>query len=342
MKHLIGAAIVAVSFGSAAFASTITDTFTSYYAFGDSLTDNGKLGALDPPSLEGRFSNGPVYAEYIADLFVDAGLDTGNIALGGARAGGSVNLAAPLSTFSGQIATFASSLFGGFGLPTKLLPTVELASAAPIPGSRSLVSVLFGANDIFGGLDPAGAADAVASGIRSIGALGSQFNDFLVLSLPDIGKTPAFAGPDAAAATAATNVFNFQLSENIDSLRGEGFNIFAFDTNEVLDDIFADAALGGPEYGVVDVSTPCTVSVGYALDPTLTNPFNCVDAGVDPNKLLFIDGVHPNGVAHELIGERVIAQLDATLAPVPLPATLPFLLAGMIGMGAVARRRRSA
>jgi phospholipase/lecithinase/hemolysin len=49
-------------------------TFEELYIFGDSLSDPGNLfdfsGGIfpPPPYFEGRFSNGPVWSEYFADL----------------------------------------------------------------------------------------------------------------------------------------------------------------------------------------------------------------------------------------------------------------------------------
>lgn len=311
-------------------ALTLTDAFTSYYAFGDSLTDDGKLGALGAPSLDGRFSNGRTYAEYIADEFTAAGLDTGNLALGGAT-GGDINPSAfaPLSTFSGQIATFAGALASGFGLPTKLNPP-EFRPDGPTPGTNPLVSVLFGGNDFFQGQDMLVAADAVANGIRAIGSIASHtFDDFLVLSLPDISGSPAFAGN--AVAKAASDAFNAQLALNILDLRNEGFNIITFDTDSVTREILADFANGSPLYGVTNVATPCTASMS-------TPGPSCVGLGLDPDTFLYSDAVHPNGVSQRLLGERVIARVEA----VPLPASLPLMLTVILGFGAAAWRRRRA
>lgn len=331
MKKLAIAAVMVAGLAAPASALTIPDFFTSYYAFGDSLTDGGKLGALGAPSLGGRFSNGRTYAEYLADRFTGAGLDTGNLALGGATAG-DVNPAAftPLSTLSGQIATFTGALASGFGLPTKLGPPPQFQPAGPTPGSNPLVSILFGGNDFFQGQDMVAAADAVANGIRAIGSIASHtFDDFLVLSLPDISGTPAFAG--SAVAKAASDAFNAQLALNILDLRGEGFNIITFDTDSVTDEILTDFANGSPLYGVTDVTTPCTLSMA-APGPS------CVDLGLDPDTFLYSDAVHPNGVSQRLLGERVIATLEA----VPLPAAMPLMLVAIAGLGLAARHRRAA
>lgn len=90
-----------------------SDPFTSFFAFGDSLTDDGKFGFQAPPSFGGRFSNGITYAEHLAQDFIDAGKVEENFALGGATSG-DINTtdypdpeaAAPFATFGAQIATF--------------------------------------------------------------------------------------------------------------------------------------------------------------------------------------------------------------------------------------------
>ena len=113
MKLTIIAACAAMSVTvGSAFATTYAEPYTSYFAFGDSLTDDGKFGpgGLAPPSFDGRFSNGLTYAEYIASDFEAQGKFTLNLALGGATAG-EVNTntpsyptaALPFATFSSQV-----------------------------------------------------------------------------------------------------------------------------------------------------------------------------------------------------------------------------------------------
>ena len=326
----IMAAGLAATLAMPAAALTITERFTSYYAFGDSLTDDGKFGALFPPSLEGRFSNGRTYAEYLADEFTAADLDTGNLALGGATAG-DVNLqpAGPLSTFGGQIETFAGSLASGFGLPTAFDFSAQQADG-PQPGSNPLVSVLFGGNDFFQGFDMVAAANSVADGIRDIAGLGDgdTFNTFLVLDLPDVGGSPAFSDPAASTfATGSTNIYNAQLTLNLIDLESEGLNIVGFDSSIVFDRILADINAGGALYDITSTGA-CTASLS---DP---GP-SCLDLGIDPDTLAFSDGVHPSGAVHAVLGEAVVARVAA----IPLPATAPLVLLAIAGMGWAGRRR---
>ena len=345
---------LSLALSSPALALSVTDPFTGFFSFGDSLTDDGKLGQLAPPSLEGRFSNGPTYAEIIADEFEANGHGTGNLALGGATAG-DVNLSpilgAPLNTFQDQINVFANALGTNTGLITGLLPAPTFDPEPPTTGSNPLLSVFFGANDLFqafavsaanqfdeiqtaafvGGAAFA-AADAVEAGIRALNALNTTvFDDFVVVSLPDLGVTPAFLGN--AGASAVTDAFNFRLTQNLLELNNDGINVIGFDPNGILDEIIEGVEAGEAPFGITDATTPCRASFSDPTGPS------CLDFGIDPNTLLFGDAVHPNAVAQALLAGELSGLIE--IAPVPLPATLPLFLVALGGMGIVARRRRA-
>ena len=306
-----------------------SDPFTSYLAFGDSLTDDGKLGILSPPSLGGRFSNGITYAERIAFDFAIEGKFQENFALGGATAG-DVNTTvyppgfdpSPFATFADQVATLGS-----------IVGTADL-------GDNPLVSVLCGANDLFQNLSTSAtigfdAANAVKSGIEAIAALDDSLDTFLVLNLPDIALTPGFAGgPQESEAALQSAEFNEQLDANVDMLRDAGLNIIEFDLDAFFDEILADPGAFGilntdtpciPSFTGLDLANNCSFELGSGFDLALADDF------------LFVDPVHPNRVAHQALA----VELRAALAPVPLPAGLPLLAAG-IGVFAFLRRRRAA
>ncbi|MDO5613118.1 MAG: SGNH/GDSL hydrolase family protein [Paracoccus sp. (in: a-proteobacteria)] len=360
MRSLILALVLAVPAG--AQASVVTDTFTSYWALGDSLSDNGNLNRiafgigtkLAPTSgsvgqgayyqtgkwwsgLYGRFSNGPTFAEHIASDFSAAGRVTGNFAYGGAEA------AEPSSAFDMT--------------PGLAWQQGQLADRKSRFGDRPLVSLLMGANDIFDALgsnDPArqavsaarAAADAVTGAAQFLS--GHGVSDFLIANLPDIGLTPAYSvfQPSLAGiATAASLAFNERLAANVNDLRHAGLNVVELDLFSVIHDMVADP----PSYGFGDVKMPCMFqSSGQAS--SFGQAKQC--SAADSRTRLFFDSVHPNYLAHQQVGEMALNALSANLspmammmattaltpAPVPLPAGAPLILAA-IGALALFRRR---
>ncbi|WP_298841489.1 SGNH/GDSL hydrolase family protein [uncultured Roseobacter sp.] len=228
-----------IGVASVAAADPGAEPFTSYYAFGDSLSDDGKLGTLTPPSLGGRFSTGRVWTELLADRFAAAGRETQNFALGGSTAGpvNTTDYRARLPEDPGpeQLAAVAQleaiSTFGG---------QVAVSQAVVRdPGENPLVSVLFGANDlfqqlpalvggVFGTSEPSNllpnlqqtvtelaerTAAAIADNITALNAGNSSFDDFLVVNLADFSQTPAFGPWGIAAAEAQLNALLAQVTD---------------------------------------------------------------------------------------------------------------------------------
>lgn len=306
---------VAVALGSAggASAASLADTYSSFWALGDSLSDNGNLFAAtaganpaSPPYFNGRFSNGPVWAEAVAADFAVAG----NLAFGGANA---LTDADPIPDLGLQI--------GAFGL-----------TAPALMGARPLVSMWFGANDQFGALfelmlaggvtgsieaPGKAAADGVIAGARALAGLGVV--DFLIFNLPDLGAIPARKGsPFKDIATAGAMAFNARLDAGIDGLRAEGLRVAEVDTFSLFNAVIADPAA----FGVTDATTPCIIP-GVRV---------CTEA--EAMQLAFFDPVHPNATIHA----RLAAEARAALAPVPLPAAGWMLLAALGALAARARR----
>jgi outer membrane lipase/esterase len=293
--------------------------FTSFWALGDSLSDDGntfeRSGGTEPPSppyFDGRFSNGPVWSEYIAGTFQAKGRAAGNFAFGGASA--LPNPESPVPTLGQQVQLFGSSTAG-------------------LLGRRPVVSLWAGSNDlIFGGI-PTGtavatgraAATAVADSARALGAFGVR--DVTLFTLADLGGTPRYnLSPDArekARATRGTNAFNATLDRQIGALEAEGINVIRIDTHRLFNQLLAN-----PErFGVRDATFPCLVD---------RNTAPCTPA--QALERAFFDPVHPNSVVHGQIAGVVSQQI----APVPLPAPVLLLVGGIAALGVVARRRRAA
>ncbi|MBW4706525.1 VPLPA-CTERM sorting domain-containing protein [Roseobacter sp. YSTF-M11] len=339
MKSGIIATTIALGLATATHASPLTNIFTSYYAFGDSLSDNGKVGpgVLSAPSLDGRFSNGKVWTEILADDFEAAGNDNQNYAIGGATAGPVDTPRTPISTFAGQIQAFSANLF----LDTAVPPFFDAIE----PGSNPLASVWFGANDLFNTLegetrleDARRAANLLTQQVAGIAtATRGLFDDFIIPNLPNLGLTPSYALFDTANqenATNATLAFNAQLKSNIADLRNAGLNIYTIDTLGLFDAVLNDPL--GPEgiYDFANVTLPCTISFASDIGT------NCVtDGGLtlgQVDSFLFADAVHPTAATHRILAEQ------AQAAVVPLPASAFLLLTGFGLIGVVAKRRRAA
>ena len=182
MKNWIIASVMAIGLGTGAQAATLPTEFSSFWVLGDSLSDNGNLFEVtgetrpaSPPYAEGRFSNGRVWNEDILSEFTDAFRPNRNFAFGGARTegGDSPDLGTQLGLFT--------------------------AAATPVLGANPLVSLWFGANDLFNSI---GVSDAVKTAEDAADRVttAAQFlkdtqgvDDFLIFNIPDLGLTPSYA-----------------------------------------------------------------------------------------------------------------------------------------------------
>jgi outer membrane lipase/esterase len=337
---MLAAGAIALATSVSAVPVDLSQTYSSFVAFGDSLTDDGKLAgspfAPGLPSVGGRFSNGITFAEDVAQDFSYSL----NLAIGGAtaRSDNESPLPPAFGTFQGQVATFS-------GLASNPAGRAAL-------GDRPLFSILFGANDILQNIGlpsdfdivpqiGALAANAIEAGIRAINAVSSDFKDFAVMNLPDISKTPLFQNPAFGTgalrplAALETAGFNAQLALNMASLRNDGFNIVEFDLNSLFEQYLGEASLLG-----VDTVNPCS------FDLSIPGPEGtCVFSPGSPDNtdialadnFFFIDGIHPNRNVQAAFADDFRA--GAAPAPIPLPAALPLLVVGLGVFGFVRRRQ---
>ena len=310
MKTYLIGAVIAVCTATSSFASTLTNTFTSFIVLGDSLSDNGNLvpfgAAPPPPYFDGRFSNGPVWNEAIAAEFTAAGLLSQNFAFGG-----------------------ATTVGGGFAPPSLDEQAVLSFSIPPAAlGNNPLFSIWAGANDLFGALSlgdsllvHAAAVTAANNVANTISALSlGGVDDFLVFNLPDLGLSPAYLGDSNASL--ATTTFNQQLASNLLGLETAGLNIIEVN----IAALFLDAVNNSSSFGLTNATDACIANFGAC----------------DPTSWLFWDTVHPTAFGHELVQAEVRAVLDAELSAVPVPAALPLLFAGIAALGLFGRRPKAA
>ena len=289
---LFTAVILSVTWGSAAVAQGRgIGHIKAIYVFGDSLSDNGNLfsvsgGAvpLSPPYFDGRFSNGPVWVEYLDDMLPRAELN--DFAFGG--------------SFSDT-----GNIFGA--LPGVLEQVALFVGGGPALMPRDLCIVWSGANNyIFEPetTDPPDTVNDVSIAIDALAGAGCQ--SFLIPNLPNIGETPfGIAAGLEAFLTAKIEEHNDELADEVDFLREDlDIEIILLDVNA----IFARSLAA--QLGFVNSTFPCLDGL---LDPTGACPVD--DTGqiemVAP-KTLFMDGVHPTTAAHRLIATFAFGALGAS------------------------------
>jgi outer membrane lipase/esterase len=320
-------------------ASTVADAYSSFFVFGDSLSDNGNVAAASaavlppgvtfppPPYFDGRFTNGPVWNERFLEDFAPG--QSANFAFGGARAvTDAVDDGVPDA--SAQVAAFAAAL-----------PLLTL-------GDRTLASVFYGANDMFDAVAAAAAAPSPAAAQAAIGArvtatltsiatnvqalAGLGVDEFVLWNLPDIGATPRLRDLGMLAqgtGSVVTLAYNSAFEGMVATLRGAGLTIHTVDTFGV----FTDATTNPAAFGLTNLTDPC-----IAVDPFST--FGQASAGpacADADARLYWDQLHPTRVGHDAFAAAFDAAVPA-LPVVPLPAPALLLLAG-IGAFAALRRR---
>lgn len=345
---LVSCAVLALSLTGGAQAATLADTFTSFYVLGDSNSDPGNFGPNGPPPpyFNGQFSNGPVWADIIDDDFETGDPDnirTENYAFGGAR----VTEDSDAPDLPLQLQLFAADLDPN--IPDPLFGT-------PVLGDRPLLSVWFGANDIrsiyqdyeaaigsVGGLAQAAqeaalaqAADVARAAAAQTGAIyGStlelmaqdpRLSDLLSFTTADAGLTPEYASANFELLTELSLLFNAELDASLSRIETLGVNVYSVDVFAIQQQVFADPS----RFGVEEVREPC-----LTLEP------GGLAQCSDPETYLYWDEVgHLSGAAHAILAEIVTdTVLSAQPAPVPLPAGLPLMLAGLGGLATLRCRK---
>lgn len=273
--------------------------FGNIYAFGDSLSDAGNDFILSfnrlpvsPPYVSGHFTNGPVWVQDLAASMslpsVSASLSGGtDFAYGGAETGDEpLHSANPLD------------------LPTQLK---EFQAEFPHPNPNALYTVSAGSNDVIDAVnewfvDPTTAfADLQAAvnnlAIFSFGLAESGAKNLLLLTVPNIGKTPEerdLGKTHRHVASVMSKLFDTDLTQTLQVVAAQAhLNLGLVDTYSLIN----QAVKHPHQFGITDTKNP--VWTGNFTDPnsgTLvsTNP-------AIQNQHLFWDHLHPTAQGHTVL-----------------------------------------
>lgn len=309
--------------------STEAAPFGQYYAFGDSLSDNGRVlreTGYDGPAVVGqqffnapgiyqggRWSNAPNFTEVVPSLIGVPYVPSNGFAIGGAQ---SVHqdpnpLLSP---------TFA------WGLPDQI---DTFASRVGRFASNDLINLWIGYNDIT--QIPATATQAEQSA-RIAGIVSNTTNAITRLAALGGREFVVFDQqtyrPDGRGSVAQE--LNEKLGAALQPLSASGLDILYFDVNSILNGLRANPTAFG---FAADAGT-----VSCAQVPACAQNGNVT--GLE-NQYISPEGIHLTGPVNTIVAQALARQLNASVA-VPEPGTLALLVAGLGGMAGMRRVRRQA
>ncbi len=287
-------------------------SFSTIYAFGDSLSDTGNAFKAtasqlppSPPYFEGRFSNGPVWVEYLAKAL---GLNQTNFAIGGANTD-SNNTLIPGNPLN---------------LPGLEQQIKNFTTANPTADKDGLYIVWAGANDYLAGgvTNPTQPVTNLANAVTSLANVGAK--NIMVVNLPDLGKLPGTSSNSQTSAglSTLTGFHNSGLNTTLTALSQQpGINIIPVDINS----LFSRATATKEEFGFTNVTDSCLNLAAQTICP-------------NQNEYLFWDAIHPTTRAHSFIAETALAAVGGKSIPEP-SAVLGMLALGALGAAGMRKRK---
>lgn len=289
-KHAFSVALAVVGLVAAQVVAEARSTaFSRIIVLGDSLSDTGNFHALTggfpaAPYYNGRFSNGPLWVEYLAGG-LEMEIATGdNYAVAGAT--------------TGHLNGNSTAQFTFPGLQHEL---AELLADHPGGLDPDALYVLWaGANDFFVAFATQQPFSVmIAEGVSNLGSTVQQLaaagaRHIMVVNIPDLGLTPFGLSVNSAGLTAASDAYNDGLALVLGALNQAGISTIQVDAFATLQAMVNDPA----EYGFANV----------------THPYLLVPVG-DPATYLFWDPVHPTTGGHEVLAEAALSALIDHYSP---------------------------
>ncbi len=338
--------LLSLSFGASAA------VFDNIYVFGDSLSDQGNVSLLTSGAIpgsdyfNGRFSNGPIYVDGLAQ---GLGLAVSqlaapmlsppfpawspgggnNFAYGGARtdshrSGLPLGLDSQVAAFAnGAPAADADALYVVFAGANDVQDAIGIANDSPTEVAAAMTDPLVA----FGAVE--NAAQNVASAIRDLAATGARH--FFVPNGPDWALVPAVIEMESGHAGLAgfgdfardvSLAFNDRLAVELNAigLASPAIDILSFDFSALLREMVDNPAL----YGFTNISMSCYDGddLGFSGGGSVCT---------HPDEYLFWDRIHPTAAAHAVLASRF-------LAAIPEPASLLLFVLGVSVLLLIMRR----
>jgi phospholipase/lecithinase/hemolysin len=288
-------------------------TYDNLITFGDSLTDSGNNMTYNSDFYNsenysgGAYSNGKIWAEYLAEKL---GIENSYLMASFIKTGS-------WNPPEGNV--WYNSAFGGAETGTKQLPPGLLvqvgtwANAGIKVPANSLCIIWIGGNNFLNWIDDHSVKEddytqitdnAVSDIIQALSILtdttsGLAATDILIMSLPNLGKTPAnngnYGNDNSEYGTLVSFAFNDKLNIALNTFQASHPDVRLIQVDAYL---FMEKAVANPhEFGFNN-------AVNAALYETKPeHGFNNVD------KYLFWDGVHPTTEAHQAIASQIYGKL---------------------------------
>ena len=223
--------------------------------FGDSLSDDGNLYRIDfgvlpksPPYFQGRFSNGEVWSDLVAQYYqTKNGINFSNYAVGG------------------ETVIFHDPVKGY--LPFSLTASLDeyLLKSAFSDRENTLFIIWIGANDYLPGTTNVDEltttiVNNIKADIERLIYHGGL--NFLILNLPDLSKTPY--GQTSAIHDELyqlASMHNTKLMSAITEIQQnyKGVNIYLYDVNQLFNDFLTNITFYNQKYNmnITNTTTPC-------------------------------------------------------------------------------------
>jgi thermolabile hemolysin len=248
-QRLLAAGLALLAFVVAVWIHSLQSapSVRNLYVFGDSLSDTGNVfestqGAQppNPPYYQGRYSNGPVWVEYLAaDLALQQQQIT-NTAYGGATTGSDRNN----------------------GVPSVLTQVQQVSKTQLNP--QDLYILWAGANDyLTGTTNPTIPVENLSKAITTLVNTGAR--KILVANLPDLGNLPATRNePYAKALSSITSAHNQALAKVLQQLEQQTqAKILTLDTHKLYEEAIKNPA----KFGFTNVTSACVNGSAICQNP---------------------------------------------------------------------------